>query len=66
MKEGDLYPVWWSTGVREGAWNLARIIGVQPYTGRYPESFTHVLKLHAPNTDRGWLEMAVHEDKPYG
>jgi len=59
VKVGDLYPVWWSTGVREGEQNMAMILEIRPYDGRWQDDFTHILKLKAPNTDRGWLEMTV-------
>lgn len=60
MKVGDLYPVWWATGKRdEQGRPLARIIEIQPYTGRYPHWFTHTLRLHAPETRKGWLEMSI-------
>jgi hypothetical protein len=59
-KVGQRHPVWWETGVRHRDGSpLATIIAVSPYTGNYPESFTHVLRLTAPNTRRGWMEMAV-------
>ncbi len=48
---GDEYATWWD--------KKARVLGVYPYTGRYPQHFTHVLRLSAENTRRGWLEMAV-------
>jgi hypothetical protein len=60
MKPGDLYPVWWSTGQRnEQGQPLAHVIAVLPYTGKYPEYFTHTLRLRAPNTHTGHLECAV-------
>lgn len=59
---GDLYPVWWDTG--SGTKNMARVLDVAPYLGRYPQHFTHVLRLHAPNTSRGWMEMAVELEQP--
>lgn len=41
---------------------LSTILEVQPYRGRYPQWFTHVLKVTAPRTSRGWLEVAVGPD----
>lgn len=35
------------------------VLGAEPYRGRYPEHFTHVLRLAAPRTRRGWIEQAV-------
>ena len=60
IKPGDFYPVWWTTDKRnEQGQPLARVIEVHPYYGRYPQHFNAVLRLHAPNTRRGWLEMPV-------
>lgn len=50
---GDRYPTWFS-GQRDGH---STVLAVSPYTGRY--DFTHVLRLTAPRTSRGWLEQAV-------
>jgi hypothetical protein len=36
------------------------VLDVSLYRGSYPKSFTHVLRLAAPNTVRGWLEQAVN------
>lgn len=55
IKVGDTYPVWW-TGDKG---SMATVLGISPYRGRYTEMFTHVLKLAAPRTRRGSLEMAV-------
>lgn len=61
-KEGDLIPVWWSTGKRnEQGDPLARVLSVYPYAGRYPQCFNVVLCLHAPNTRSGRLEMAYDD-----
>lgn len=54
LRPGDLYPVWWWTPPA----NMARIIEIQPYRGRYPEYFSHVLRLFS-DTKQGWLDMAV-------
>jgi len=54
------YPVWWDTG--DGApagQHMARVIEAFPYTGKYPQWFTHVLRLYDPNRIKGWTEMAV-------
>jgi len=60
MKPGDMYPVWWATGKRdEHGTPLAKVIAVLPYRGRYPQYFNNVLRLHAPNTSSGALEMTV-------
>lgn len=60
MEVGALYPVWWATGKRNAEGTpLARVLAVLPYRGRYPQHFNAVLRLHAPNTASGQLEMAV-------
>lgn len=62
VSEGDTHPVWWETGQRSADGTpVAKVMGVRPYTGRYPQFFTHVLQLSAPNTRRGWLEMTIKE-----
>ncbi len=58
LKVGDLYPVWWDTGDPANP-NMARVLAIKPYTGRYVEWFDAVLRLSAAGTRRGWLEMAV-------
>jgi hypothetical protein len=37
----------------------ARIIEIRLYTGRYPQWFTVILKLAAPQTKAGWVEMTA-------
>jgi hypothetical protein len=54
---GRKIKVWWETGEPD---NMATILEVLPYTGRYPEFCDCVLKLPAPRTRRGWLEMAYN------
>jgi len=58
LKVGDTYPVWWETndGQPSGQ-HRAVILAILPYTGRY--DYDCVLRLTAPRTRRGWLEMAV-------
>ena len=51
LEVGTMYPNWYG--------KPALILAVFPYTGKYPQWFTHVVRLYAPNTKRGWLEMAV-------
>jgi hypothetical protein len=60
MSGSQLYPipefvsVWWHTSRPD---NMAKVLRVDPYRGRYPQYFTHVLTLEAPNTRKGELEM---------
>jgi len=50
------WPVWWAGDQSDGS---ASVLAAQPYMGRYPEHFTHILRLAAPKTYRRWLEIAV-------
>jgi hypothetical protein len=55
------YGVWWDTGKpKKDGFYPARVLGSRRYTGAYPQWFTHILKLEAPRTQRGWLEMTVN------
>ena len=54
-KVGDPYPTWFS----DKPSGCSTILAIEPYRGRYTMYFTHVLRLSAPRTKRGWLEMAV-------
>lgn len=65
LKVGDLYPVWWDTfDERPAGDHLALVMEIKPYTGRYTQWFTHILRLAAPRTNRGWLEMSVNLNEP--
>jgi len=55
IKIGDLYPTWYSDRPDK----MSTVIDISPYTGRYKEFFTHVLRLTAPKTCRGWMECPV-------
>jgi hypothetical protein len=55
LKVGDKYPTWYS-GEADG---LSTILGISLYTGPYKDWFTHVLRLTAPSTNRGWVEQTV-------
>jgi hypothetical protein len=50
-KVGGKYPTWFS-GSPDG---MSVIIAITPYRGRY--NFTHVLRVSAPRTQRGWMEL---------
>ena len=41
---------------------MSRILKVFPYTGRYPQWFTHIVRVTSPRVRKGWVEMAVNED----
>jgi hypothetical protein len=56
---GDEVPVWWDTeDGRPAGQHKARILAARPYTGPHPTLGYHaILKLAAPTTKRGWMEM---------
>lgn len=59
IKVGDKINVWWNAAGRyEEPHNNATVLDVLPYTGKYKESFNCVLRLSAPSTYRGYIEMA--------
>ena len=49
-KVGDSFPIWFN---RNGI-----VLKVFPYTGRYPQWFTWVVRITS-DTPRGWLETVV-------
>jgi len=51
---GDHISTWFSD--REDGYSIV-MDEPEKYTGRYPESFTHVLRVTAPRTQRGWMEI---------
>lgn len=59
LQVGDEYGTWFS-GKSTG---MSTVLKIEPYTGKYPQFFTHVVRLSA-ETQRGWLEMAVDLRKP--
>ena len=56
---GDKIRVWWTTFEQDGDGNnLAVVLGIRDYVG--PLDFCDkILKLTAPSTKRGWIEMTV-------
>ena len=51
---GDIF---WDTGDgRPAGQHRAVVVAITKYTGRFTEFFTHVIRLTAPNTRRGWME----------
>lgn len=57
FKVGDEIKVWWFTNTPN---NMATIIEILPYKGLYKQFFDCVLKLTAPNTRWGWVEMSYN------
>lgn len=58
-KVGEKIPVWWNTFEQDEAGNnVAVVLGIRDYVG--PLDFCDkILKLTAPGTKRGWVEMTV-------
>ena len=54
---GDFMKVWWFTGTCPP--NMARVLAVRPYVGRYTRWFRFVVQLSAPKCESGFLEMTV-------
>ena len=60
LKIGDEYPVGWETyDDRPAGYHKAIVIGIYPYDGKFPEYFTHFLKLVAPFSKKGWILLPV-------
>ena len=38
-------------------WGPSKVLEIYPYTGIYPQWFKFVLKVEAPRTRRGWMEI---------
>jgi hypothetical protein len=51
IRVGDIVPIWWKP-------KGARVLKVLPYTGKYPQWFSRVLRLEAPRTSNGWADVA--------
>jgi len=58
---GDKVLTWFS----DESDGKSTVLEVIPYTGRYTDMYTHVLKLTAPRTSRGWMEMPVGDNDGY-
>lgn len=54
-KIGDRIETWFSD-TEDG---MSTVMAVEPYQGRYPEFFTHVVRASAPRTWRGWMEFTA-------
>jgi len=53
-KKDDVIKTWFNPA--------AKIISVSPYKGRYSLYFKNVLKVTAPKTERGWMEILEIQD----
>lgn len=61
-KAGDRFPVWFpphGNSVKEDGYYMAMIIDVRPYTGKYPQFFTQIVRVPAWRTGNGWLELCA-------
>lgn len=61
-KAGDLFPIWFPPfpdSVKVDGYYQAPIIEVRPYTGKYPQYFTQIVKIPAWRTNRGWMEVTA-------
>ena len=52
MKIGDRIDTWFNP--------KAKIISIFPYTGCYEKVFSKVIRVTAPRTNRGWMEILVN------
>lgn len=55
MKIGDKIETWFSNS-KDG---MSTILAIEPYRGRYTQWFKFTVRVTAPRTRRGWMEMAV-------
>jgi hypothetical protein len=52
---GDRVETWFS-GRADGK---STVLAVEPYRGRYTQHFAWTVRVTAPNTNRGWMELCV-------
>ena len=52
---GDMIATWFS----DEPSGLSRVLAVSPYEGRYPQWFKWNLRVTAPRTRRGWMEICA-------
>ena len=52
---GDKITTWFSNEPD----GLSTVLAVEPYRGRYTDLFRWTLKVTAPRTKNGWLELCV-------
>lgn len=55
----------WRVGEKIETWfsdsndGMSTILSIEPYRGKYRQFFTHVLRVTAPRTRAGWIEICV-------
>jgi hypothetical protein len=54
-KVGDMMSTWFS----DQPDGMSRVLAVEPYRGRYTQWFAWTVRLTAPRTRRGWMEMVI-------
>lgn len=54
-KVGDLIETWFS----DKPSGMSTILAVEPYRGKYTQWFTYTLRVTAPRTRNGWMELCV-------
>ncbi len=54
-KVGDKITTWFS----DQPDGMSTVLAVEPYRGRYIHIFTWTLRVSAPRTKRGWLEICI-------
>jgi hypothetical protein len=45
--------------------DVSTVLKVYPYTGKYPEYFSHVLRLSSTQTRSGYIETVIGEHNDY-
>jgi len=60
IKVGDQITTWFSD-----RWDgKSTVLAIRPYTGKYPQFFTHFLEVTAPRTRRRSLEVCYNSRSP--
>ena len=52
---GDKMETWFSCNED----SMSTVLGIRPYVGKYTQWFSWIVKVTAPSTRRGWMEMTV-------
>ena len=62
VRVGDRIETWFSD-TDDGR---STVLAVEPYRGRYPQWFALTVRVSAPRTRRGWLELCVPAERTAG
>jgi hypothetical protein len=54
-KVGQQISTWFS----DAESGLSTIMDVRPYTGKFKTDYTWIIRVTAPRTVRGWMEMSI-------